>query len=265
VQMATRPKTIRKRISKTTRFEVFKRDLFTCQYCGRKAPDVILQADHLVAVANGGGNDLLNLITSCIDCNQGKGCRPLDDKSLVVRQRKALEEEGARVEQAVMLAEWSRSLAKADETIAEQLASYINDRFQCSINANGMQRIRKWLARYPVPLLLECAEICHKQYVTFGPDGKPDWESVCKALDYIPRVAAVKSDPDPNRAKIAYIAGILKNRLHYFGARQYRELVEAFIDAEGCLDDLQEWAKECRNWTGFKQMVNGYVQGAGNG
>lgn len=41
----------RKALSNRTRFEVFKRDKFTCQYCGAKAPDVVLQCDHIVAVA----------------------------------------------------------------------------------------------------------------------------------------------------------------------------------------------------------------------
>lgn len=35
----------RKGIPRSIRFEVFKRDMFTCQYCGRKAPDVILEVD----------------------------------------------------------------------------------------------------------------------------------------------------------------------------------------------------------------------------
>jgi len=41
----------RKAISKKLRFEVYKRDKFTCQYCGRKAPDVILEIDHINPVA----------------------------------------------------------------------------------------------------------------------------------------------------------------------------------------------------------------------
>ncbi len=63
----------RKAIPKSVRFEVFKRDNFTCQYCGRKAPDVVLEVDHINPVANGGENDILNLVTSCRDCNSGKG------------------------------------------------------------------------------------------------------------------------------------------------------------------------------------------------
>jgi len=34
--------TERKTISKKIRFEVFKRDSFTCQYCGKSAPEIIL-------------------------------------------------------------------------------------------------------------------------------------------------------------------------------------------------------------------------------
>ncbi|WP_446008353.1 HNH endonuclease [Candidatus Electrothrix sp.] len=59
----------RKSLSKKLRFEVFKRDSFTCQYCGKVAPNVILEVDHIEPVSKGGSNELLNLITSCYDCN----------------------------------------------------------------------------------------------------------------------------------------------------------------------------------------------------
>ena len=59
------------------RFTVFSRDNFTCQYCGRKPPEVVLEPDHIVSVADGGKTELSNLITSCFDCNRGKGKRSL--------------------------------------------------------------------------------------------------------------------------------------------------------------------------------------------
>jgi hypothetical protein len=62
-----------------TRFEVFKRDAFTCQYCGRKSPEVILQVDHIVPVSGGGTDDPINLRTSCWECNSGKSDKPLSD------------------------------------------------------------------------------------------------------------------------------------------------------------------------------------------
>ena len=55
----------RKQLSKTLRFEVFKRDSFKCQYCGKSAPEVTLEVDHIIPVAKGGSNEIFNLITSC--------------------------------------------------------------------------------------------------------------------------------------------------------------------------------------------------------
>jgi 5-methylcytosine-specific restriction endonuclease McrA len=54
------------------RFEVFKRDNFTCQYCGRKAPNITLHIDHRYPESKGGEYTANNLITSCSDCNIGK-------------------------------------------------------------------------------------------------------------------------------------------------------------------------------------------------
>jgi 5-methylcytosine-specific restriction endonuclease McrA len=64
-------------ITPSVRFEVFRRDSFTCQYCGRRAPNVILHVDHIIPVVAGGTNDLANLRTACSVCNQGKGARRL--------------------------------------------------------------------------------------------------------------------------------------------------------------------------------------------
>lgn len=63
----------RKAISKKTRFDVFKRDGFKCLYCGDSPPKVNLEVDHVISVKDGGENDINNLVTSCFDCNRGKG------------------------------------------------------------------------------------------------------------------------------------------------------------------------------------------------
>lgn len=67
----------RKSMSLRNRFNVFKRDEFKCKYCGRGVPDVILEVDHIVPVSKGGDNSQNNLITSCFDCNRGKGAESL--------------------------------------------------------------------------------------------------------------------------------------------------------------------------------------------
>lgn len=70
----------RKPLSVKTRFDVFKRDSFTCQYCGAHPPGVLLHVDHILAVANGGTNEAHNLVTACEPCNLGKGARALGDR-----------------------------------------------------------------------------------------------------------------------------------------------------------------------------------------
>lgn len=35
-------------VSKRLRYEILRRDEFTCRYCGRRAPDVQLTIDHVV-------------------------------------------------------------------------------------------------------------------------------------------------------------------------------------------------------------------------
>lgn len=64
-------------LSVRLRFEVFKRDNFTCRYCGRKSPEVVLEADHIVPRSDGGSDDEMNLVTSCWECNRGKSAVPL--------------------------------------------------------------------------------------------------------------------------------------------------------------------------------------------
>ena len=82
-------------LSKKIRFEIFKRDLFTCQYCGSTPPGVVLEVDHIKPVSKGGDNNTDNLLTSCFDCNRGKGATPLSEapdalaKKIVIQKEKA--------------------------------------------------------------------------------------------------------------------------------------------------------------------------------
>lgn len=101
----------RKAIGKTLRFEVFKRDLFTCQYCGAHPPNVVLEIDHIKPVSAGGGNAENNLVTACYACNRGKAARSLSDvpQSLADKAKQTKEAE-AQLEgyQSIMMAQVDR-------------------------------------------------------------------------------------------------------------------------------------------------------------
>jgi 5-methylcytosine-specific restriction endonuclease McrA len=72
-QMVHRP---RPRV-KLSRREVFRRDNYTCQYCGRHAAD--LTVDHILPKHLGGEHIWTNVVAACPACNHHKGARQLED------------------------------------------------------------------------------------------------------------------------------------------------------------------------------------------
>lgn len=58
-----------------TRFNVFLRDSFRCQYCGVGFPSEELTFDHLIPRSRGGRTSWTNVVTACQRCNLVKGNR----------------------------------------------------------------------------------------------------------------------------------------------------------------------------------------------
>jgi hypothetical protein len=59
--------------SEAVKLQVFKRDKFTCVYCGITGAEAELQCDHVHPISKGGSNHMSNLRASCRKCNQAKG------------------------------------------------------------------------------------------------------------------------------------------------------------------------------------------------
>lgn len=62
-----------KRDVKFTRENIFRRDDFTCQYCGQQKEPEDLNIDHVIPRNKGGTNVWENVVCSCILCNTRKG------------------------------------------------------------------------------------------------------------------------------------------------------------------------------------------------
>ena len=62
-----------------TRFNVFLRDRFGCQYCGTGYAPEELTFDHIVPRSRGGRTTWENVVTACIACNRDKGNRLGDE------------------------------------------------------------------------------------------------------------------------------------------------------------------------------------------
>ena len=75
-QMVHRPRT---RV-KLTRREVFHRDSYTCQYCGKHT--IELTIDHVIPRHMGGPHIWTNVVAACSACNHRKGGRTLAEANM---------------------------------------------------------------------------------------------------------------------------------------------------------------------------------------
>ena len=67
-----------------TRFNVFLRDRFTCQYCADKKD---LTFDHLIPKSKGGETNWENVVTACSTCNVKKGGRIYEKSGMLLLRK----------------------------------------------------------------------------------------------------------------------------------------------------------------------------------
>jgi hypothetical protein len=250
--------TSRKPVSKMLRFEVFKRDSFKCQYCGAEAPTVLLHVDHIKPVAEGGTNDLTNLITACMPCNLGKRDIPLDEHTAVNKARVQMDELQERREQLEMMMQWREGLRDLCQETVDRLAAYWTEHTPgFSVNDHGKRGMKKWLQHFSVDEICKAMDAAATQYLEFDDNGKVTGESWERAFNMILGICRVNraSVNEPDLKQLYYIRGILRKRIPgYFDepkALQY--LKNARRDVS--LDDLGVMARRIKNWTGFTNGI----------
>ena len=253
-QKTEKPK--RKTIGDKLRFEVFKRDQFKCQYCGKAAPDVVLNVDHINPVSKGGENDILNLVTSCEDCNSGKSDRLLSDNSILDKQRKMLEELDERRKQLQMMLEWRDELKGFDNEVAQSVADYFEQSIDdaAQVNEVGLKNINKWLKRFELHELLQAIDDLNPIYT------KDKTLDAGAMFANIPKVANFNRKGETEKSA-CYIRGILRNRISYVDYQKslywLTQAIEQGIDVE----ELKELAKTVKNWTEFRNAMEEYLHG----
>ena len=67
-----------------SRLEIFRRDNWRCQYCGRFFHN--LTVDHVLPKHMGGEHSWSNLVTACPECNHRKGGRTLRESGLFLKR-----------------------------------------------------------------------------------------------------------------------------------------------------------------------------------
>lgn len=245
--------TDRKPLPKKLRFEVFKRDKFTCQYCGATSPGVLLVVDHIKPVAGGGQDDLLNLATACQPCNAGKGARELGDESAVEKQRLQLEELQDRREQLDMMLDWRNGLLDLDVAAEDGVVDFWRKRTSTSIDKEVCRDVVRTLIRkHGVALVLEGIEDATRTYA----DATEAWRklpAVVRGCD------AEKKNPGARfllRTR-GYLRKIIFNADDHRYDQEIMDGLRHLLDGGWTEQEVFDAARGVRTITEFRQLAWG--------
>jgi hypothetical protein len=244
----------RKSLSKKIRFEVFKRDSFTCQYCGRAAPEVILHADHIQPVSKDGEDDILNLITSCVDCNAGKSDRLLSDDSVVLRQKSQLDELQERREQIEMMLDWRQGLRGIDEigirAAADEWESITNGYY---LTEPGLLALKKLIKKFGLQSVMDAMQKSIRYLQTDG-NGQMTQESVDYAWSKVGGICQLASLPEWKQ-RLYHIRNIARSRSgEDWWPQTSAEILALFEEAHNEGDSLDQLEELAWRGIGYREL-----------
>jgi len=210
----SKKKQIPKSITKKIRFEVFKRDSFTCQYCGKSAPEVILHVDHIEPKSKGGTNELFNLITACFDCNMGKKDRKLDDSTVLKKQKEELDKLNIKRQQLEMLMEYRKSLIEDVKNEVDVLDQELQMLTGYGFSESYKKDVFKYIKKYG---LTECLKGLNTAYCTYTKTGtKEEVQEMLTKLSGILYNKSKEAD-DPLYGDAVWCANIARKVWRYMG------------------------------------------------
>ena len=185
-------------VSKRARYEVLRRDDFTCRYCRSK--DGELHVDHVTPVSLGGSDHPDNLVAACKDCNLGKASSAPDSEAVA-----QVEDDAAR-----WAAARKRAIARAAQAEQERdLTRQVFREAWLSWDESGERLPVGWTETFD-------------RWVSLGITP----ERVVEAMEITLPKRHVKSDQ-----VFAYMGGIVRNWLRELDDLTQAELIEQEVNS----------------------------------
>lgn len=229
----------RKSLPNRLRFEVFKRDKFRCQYCGVPSPEAVLQVDHVHPVAEGGTDDLANLVASCFECNSGKSDKLLSDDSAIAKQRAELERQQERVEQIEMIARWREFVAddlKHQVSVAEEEWRRWSSEPH-SLTESGHRKMRNAIRKHGLVKVCECIAECADRCDN---DALEALGETFRTLSF-----SAAAEKDPMLPKVLYVRGIIANRTGLEKDWRLTAEIRGWLAEGWSIEEIEAEAKRC--------------------
>lgn len=264
----------RKAISKKIRFEIFKRDKFTCKWCGRSPvqDEVILEVDHITPVKLGGNNHMLNLVTSCFDCNRGKAANKIDDNKVVAQQKKQLDLEQDKKEQLELIFKWHKECQGIDDEKNKRVFEYVDNLLITrSINSTGQASLMKLTKKFKLEDVLKAIDLSSEKYFRYDQENQLTKDSASEFLNKIGGILYNMNRSEVEQ-KSSYIKGICRNRFSSHFSVQVASIIlkhytvaldEAGWSEDRIVADLEDevipLSIEAKSWTYWKNQMERWI------
>lgn len=175
------------------RFEVFKRDRFTCVYCGKTPPSVILECDHVIPSSKGGEDIMDNLVTACFECNRGKAARSLDDVPKVLLG--GLDERKERLLQMKAKMELVKEERDFEEACVDQIAQqWMTSGGLDSLCRESVTLIRRFIRKLSMEEMMQAAETSTRVF------GKSEYRQQRYVATVLWNLLRAKNEPQNEQA-----------------------------------------------------------------
>lgn len=239
-------------VSTKVRFEIFKRDLFTCQYCGRSAPEVELHIDHITPQAKGGTDEVSNLITACSECNYAKNDILLSDKSYTIdtveSQSNALKDVKERKLRFKLFMLYKKELEELEELETNEILSFVYKNKETGY-VREFHNVRNLIKKYGFNVVYSAMEQCLTKIFTFEDREFP------LSLDYLPAMceSLCCGDKDISVIESNFIIKAIRDQLLYDGLKYvYNPENDIFDELLKILKE--EYHPKAKEWVNFTQL-----------
>lgn len=165
-------------VGKRLRFEIFKRDGFTCRYCGATPMATVLQIEHVIPKSKGGTDDPVNLVTSCQPCNAGKSNIELGECKLPPTFSAEAIKEHAEQTREYLTAQKAMIAARA--SVAQEAKEYWENTTGYAMIASDEATMRRFCQSLPFTFIVDAIDITVGKIRLVNPkDGWHAWRYFC--------------------------------------------------------------------------------------
>jgi hypothetical protein len=247
---------------KRIKYEVFEKDSFKCQFCGKGVPLVTLQ---LIRIQDTQQNDewldTAFLSTSCKICEKKKS--GVDEK-ILNNGYLSIDELEERLQQLKMLINWRRGMLNIRKQQLANLVSYWEKKLPgFSVDNDQKKFMATYISKYSSDEIKSAMDMAVDKFIKYSDDGILDKNSIRTAFAKIPDICLTKTEIVSTHESdgLQRIHDQLKSNIDgFFDSRRANQWLSYARSWEVQIEDLYKMATSVRSWTQFSVNIDNMVE-----